>query len=253
MPVVAYSKKYGVTMEKMCEALDACSITLGRNAERNPKARYNRQLRVEAAEKGFNDVYEYLKSDEHNPYVSWPTRRKHWQGWADGASALIVCDASIAKKFHDTPIDVAGIGLSVGGGFNEDMSEWRVDKEGIDQAMKMAKIEGKDIDYLEEHDCCVINSIKISEMIGYIEKGEAWKAAIEGRLAFDGDKPINTDGGRPMLGHPYGATGGAMMAECIKQMRGEAEKRQITPEPETCLVHNYGSGLSVAVSILKRR
>ena len=74
----------------------------------------------------------------------------------------------------------------------------------------------------------------------------------EGRTALDGDLPINTSGGLKTKGHPVGATGVAQAVEIFKQLRGEAEKRQV-PDVEIGLTHNVGgTGGTAVVHIYKR-
>ena len=61
--------------------------------------------------------------------------------------------------------------------------------------------------------------------------------------------PVNVDGGLKSKGHPVGATGVAMTAEIVKQLRGECGKRQVKGA-KTGLSHNVGgSGQFVAVHV----
>ncbi|RLJ06844.1 MAG: thiolase domain-containing protein, partial [Candidatus Aenigmatarchaeota archaeon] len=53
-------------------------------------------------------------------------------------------------------------------------------------------------------------------------------------------------------GHPVGATGVAQIVEIVKQLRGEAGKRQVSGA-EIGLAHNVGgSGATVCIHILGR-
>jgi acetyl-CoA C-acetyltransferase len=102
------------------------------------------------------------------------------------------------------------------------------------------------------HDCMQIYHLIESEICGYFKKGEAWKAVLEGRTTYKGDKPMNTAGGRHAKGHAFAASAGAEIYEAVKQMRGEAKGRQIKDEPEVSVVHNHGYGMHSAVTVLKR-
>jgi len=108
------------------------------------------------------------------------------------------------------------------------------------------------VDLAVVHDCFTIAEIFAIEDLGFFKRGEGIKAAEEGKTALDGDIPINTDGGLKCKGHPVGATGVGMAYELWKQLRGEAEKRQVA-DAEIGLLHNVGgSGASCVVSILSR-
>ena len=118
-------------------------------------------------------------------------------------------------------------------------------------AYKQAKIKPKDIDVAEVHDCFTIAEILAIEDLGFFKKGEGGKAAEEGVTALDGDKPINTSGGLKAKGHPVGATGVAQVVEIVKQLRGEADKRQVK-DARIGLTHNIGgSGASCVVHIME--
>jgi acetyl-CoA C-acetyltransferase len=116
----------------------------------------------------------------------------------------------------------------------------------------MAGTKPKDIDLAMVHDCFTPAEMIATEDLGFFEKGEGGKAAEEGRTSLKGEIPINTDGGLKAKGHPIAATGTAMTHEIWKQLRGEAEKRQIH-NAETGLTHNVGAtGGTVVVQIFKR-
>ena len=87
---------------------------------------------------------------------------------------------------------------------------------------------------------------------GYLPNGEGWRYAIEGRLAFDGDKPINPHGGRCNFGHAMGASGLADVYEAALQMWGLAEERQVKKQPETTMIRGFGGSQNVRTIILNR-
>jgi acetyl-CoA C-acetyltransferase len=116
----------------------------------------------------------------------------------------------------------------------------------------MAGLGPEDIDVADVHDCFTIAEVVATEDLGFFPKGEGGKAAEEGRTSLRGDKPINPDGGLKAKGHPVGATGVAMAYEMFKQLRGEADRRQVR-DAEIGLIHNVGaSGATVAIQIYGR-
>ena len=254
LPTLGYAKKYGIPMEKMDEAMFAVHKAVRLHGSKNPKAYVQTTLEQEAKKAGFKNAWEFWRSRK-NPYLAWPTRVKSALNTVDGASAMVISSKKEAKKyFRKEPVEVSGFHWASGNypWYGRDPTDWSLDKEAFGAAMKMAKIKAKDIGYLDVHDCMQIYQLIESEICGYFKKGEAWKAFIEGRTTYKGDKPMNTSGGRHAKGHAFAASAGAEIYEAVKQMRGEAKGRQIPDEPEVSVVHNHGYGMHSAVTVLKR-
>ena len=76
--------------------------------------------------------------------------------------------------------------------------------------------------------------------------------AVQNKITtIDGTLPVNTSGGLKSKGHPVGATGVAQIVELTKQLRGEAEKRQLK-DARYGLAHNVGgSGATCVVHIME--
>lgn len=253
MYLISYAKKYGLTPQNICDLLDTCTIINHYNAARNPKAALPFEMSIKAAAEGFKNDKEFLASDKYNPVEAWPVRRWHCAFMCDGAGALVLCPAEKAKDYHSKPVDILGTGNSAAYTIYEDMVTLGMVVESADQAYRMAGIRPKDVDLLEIHDCFAPNYLLHPENVGYFEKGEGWKIILDGRTRFDGDKPVNTSGGRNALGHPIGATGCAMAYEIVKQLRGDAGERQISPLPKIGMSCNLGGGPETTVNIYGRR
>jgi acetyl-CoA C-acetyltransferase len=253
IPALAYAKKYGLSMEQLEEVLYHIAFAVRRHAARNPKAIVQEELGDLAEKHDFTDAKEYWKS-RHNPYAAWPLRILNILNPADGSSAYVICSADQAKEHTDAPIDIIGFDWSVSNApWYENPLMWPLDKKAFEGAYEMAGIKPEDIDLLHVHDCMQTYHLVLSELSGYLGEGEAWKAILDGRTMFDGDKPLNTSGGRHGMGHAFGASAGSEVYEAVKQMRGEAGERQIKPEPEISVIHNHGYGFHTAVTVLKRR
>jgi acetyl-CoA C-acetyltransferase len=118
-------------------------------------------------------------------------------------------------------------------------------------AYKQAGVTPKDIDFAEVHDCFTIAEICAIEDLGFVKKGEGGKAVENNITPLNGSLPVNTSGGLKSKGHPVGATGVAQIVELTKQLRGEADKRQIK-DARIGLAHNVGgSGATCVVHILE--
>ena len=71
------------------------------------------------------------------------------------------------------------------------------------------------------------------------------------RIAYDGDKPMNTHGGRTSYGHAFAASGMADVFEAVTQMRGEAGERQVKKLPKHTFLRGFGGAQNVRAIILR--
>ena len=69
---------------------------------------------------------------------------------------------------------------------------------------------------------------------------------------LDGDKPINTNGGRTSFGHAHAASGLADMYEACKQLWGECGGHQVKIAPKTAMLRGYGGAQNVAAVVIRR-
>lgn len=244
---LAYMKTNNVSFEDYDRTMLQVNKNVRLHASTNPKAfmyEYG-TLEEEAEREGFSNVEDYWKS-EKNPFIGWPTRRKSALNPTDGASAIIV--SSEPEKYNKKlPIEIIG--------YHAAAYNWpwdgSADVIAFEGAYKMADIQPKDIDYLSVHDCLQSAHLDTTETAGYFEKGTAWKAILDGRTRFDGDKPLNTSGGRHGVGHAFEASAGADTYEIVKQMRGEAGARQVKKPINIAVQHNAGYALHIAVVVYK--
>ena len=106
-----------------------------------------------------------------------------------------------------------------------------------------------DLDGLETHDCFTVTEYMAIDHSGLTAPGESWKAVEEGRIARDGDFPINASGGLIGLGHPVGATGVRMVLDCARQVTGQAGGYQI-PKAENLITFNVGGSTTTCASFV---
>ena len=206
----------------------------------NPKALFQKEVTVERC----------LSSDE----VAYPLNVFDCCANADGAACIIMTNEKMAKKLNDTPIWFEGMGCA-----SAQMSVLRRPHlvgipstvEASKQAYKQANIKPQDVQVADVHDCFTIAEIMAYEDLGFCEKGQGGKFIEEKQSYIDGKTPVNVDGGLKAKGHPVGATGVSMTTEIVKQLRGEAGKRQVNAE--VGLTHNVGGiGQYCFVHILRR-
>ena len=106
-----------------------------------------------------------------------------------------------------------------------------------------------DLDGLETHDCFTVTEYMAIDHAGLTAPGESWKAVEDGRIAADGDFPINPSGGLIGLGHPVGATGVRMLLDCARQVSGTAGDYQLATA-ENMITFNVGGSTTTCASFV---
>lgn len=260
----AYLHAYGATPEAFLKV----GLKNHENGALNPKAQFGQRIadiiearKASAAKKGkpiptWADELAFLNDERANPVIAWPLRLYDCSPISDGAAALLLVSEELARRFTDVPLYVIGSGQASDGATHD-----RPTLTGIPAAQRaaqlayaMAGITPADIQLAEVHDCFTIAEIMATEDLGFFAPGEGWRAAIEGRTARTGDRPINTSGGLKSKGHPVGASGAGQVVEIWKQLRGEAGARQLPGELRLGLTHNVGgTGQTCVVHIFERR
>lgn len=244
-----YAEKYNVSPEEMDEAL----INMAKNSRRasamNPLGMMRQTYDEQAQQMGMKDADEFLRS-KFNPKLLNYLRACNMELGCDGAAAVVVCASDIAHKYCDHPIEVLGIGHSC-----LEASTARLEKYATEAAYKQVKeltgLTGKDMDLFLTNDFIMTSQFLSAEVCEYIPEGEGWKYARDGRIAFDGDRPINTNGGRCQYGHAHGTSGMADLYEAVKQMRGEMGPTQVKKPVKYAMLRGYGGGQNLTCAILK--
>ena len=174
---------------------------------------------------------------------------------ADGAACVIMTNEKLAKKYTDTSVWLEGLGSA-----SAQMSLLRRPNlveipsavEAAKQAYTQANVKPTDIHVADVHDCFTIAEIMAYENLGFCPKGKGGQFIEEKQSYIGGKTPVNVDGGLKAKGHPVGATGVSMTTEIVKQLRGDAGKRQVSGA-EIGLTHNVGGiGQYTFVQILRR-
>jgi acetyl-CoA C-acetyltransferase len=230
--------QYGTTREQM----GMVAVKNHDNALNNPIAHFHKKVTLE----------EVMTSQ----LVADPLRLLDCSPISDGAAALILAPADIAKKHTDSPVYIkasAQASDSLGLCSRRDICTLDATLHAAKHAYEQAKITAKDLNLAEVHDCFTINELISYEDLGFCKKGEGGKFMESGQTMMGGNIPINTSGGLKGKGHPVGATGVAQIIELVQQLTGKAGKRQV-PGAHTGLAHNVGgSGATVAIHILSNK
>jgi len=224
------------------ESLAHVAVKNHANACKNPYAQFHKEVDVETA----------LSS----PMVADPLGLYDYCPVTDGAAALLFCPVSVAREYTDDYVCLAGVAGATDTHVvhERDDPTWMdaVAKSG-DVAFEMADREPDDVDVAELHDMVTVLEILQLEAFGFAERGEGWRAAVEGTSTLDGEFPVNPSGGLKARGHPLGATGVAQAVEIYWQLLGEAGDRQVDADCGlTCNVGGFGNCVTSALFEVKR-
>src|SRR5436853_3653225 len=190
------------------------------NAARNPLAHFQQAVTVE----------EVLESR----MVADPLRLLHCCPISDGAAAVVVTAAP-------SRVRVAGIGhgtdtLAVR--HRRQLTAFTATRMAAREAYAMARFGPERVDFAELHDAFASFELISLEDLGLVPPGKAGRVTLGGQTAHDGRLPINPSGGLKARGHPLAATGLAQVGECVWQLAGRAEGRQLNGR--VALAHSIG-------------
>ena len=239
-----YMKKYGVTGEHLAKI----AVKNQNNGMLNPYAHLHAKITMEG-------IFYHPHAKVNNPVVASPLRFYDMCPVSDGAAALLLCPAEMAKELKKPAVVIAGMGQATDTQAiqdRDDPTDLKAVTIASQKAFAMAKLKPKDIDVVQVHDAFTILEIAESEHAGFFKKGEGAKALDEGRTQIGGDIPINPDGGLKARGHPLGATGVANVAEIVWQLRGEAGEHQIKDAENGFALNFGGFGNNVLAFALRR-
>jgi len=104
------------------------------------------------------------------------------------------------------------------------------------------------VDIAEVYDSFTITVLLSLEALGFCARGEGGAFVEGGRIRPEGSFPLNTNGGGLSYCHP-GMYGVLLLVEAVRQLRGEAGKRQV-PGVEVALAHGTGGILSTHGTVL---
>jgi len=229
-----YIHKYGLTREQLAQV----AVKNHYHGARNPYAQFQNEIT--------------LSTVMNSTLVASPLRLFDCSPVSDGAAAVIVCPLDRAREFTDTPIKVlasAQAGDTIALHDRPDFSTLGATVAAGNSAFRQAKLERKDVDFVEVHDCFTIAELCAIEDLGFVPKGTAGKFTEEGQTQLGGKLPVNTSGGLKACGHPVGATGIKQIWEVVQQLRGEAGRRQVEGA-EIGMTQNVGGTGATVVSHL---
>ena len=183
--------------------------------------------------------------------VSYPFTVRDCCLVVDGGGAIVITSAARAKTLKKKPVYVLGTGDSLSHATISNMPDLTVTAAADSgaQAYKMAGIKPSDVKMLSLYDAFTITPILFVEDLGFCKKGEGGHFFEGGKTAPGGSNiPVNTSGGGLSYCHP-GMYGLLVMIEAIRQVRGEADKRQVK-NCDVAIAHGNGGVLSSQCTVI---
>jgi len=172
----------------------------------------------------------------------------------DGAVALVVTSAERARDLRQTPAVILGIGE--GHGTPPTSVTQKADMttlEGVRiagvRAFGMAGLRPTDMDCAQIYDGFTWTVLAGLEDLGFCAKGEAAEFIRSGAIELGGELPVNTSGGLLSEGH---CSGGNLISESVRQLRGQVEAERQVPDCDHVLVSGEGNFHEGSAMILGR-
>ncbi len=232
-----YMHKYGLKREELAQV----AVKNHYHGARNPYAHFQNEITLDTV--------------MSSTMVASPLCLFDCAPVSDGAAAVVVCSLDRAREFTDTPIKVlasAQAGDTIALHDRQDFSTMGATVVAGNHAFKQARLERKDIDFVEVHDCFTIAELCAIEDLGFVKKGTAGQFTVNGETMIGGKLPVNTSGGLKACGHPAGATGIKQIWEVVQQLRDEAGARQVDGAEIGMTQNVGGTGATVVTHIFGR-
>jgi acetyl-CoA acetyltransferase len=228
-----YMHRYGATRE----ALAALALNSRHNANLNSRAFFFKEP--------------LTRSDYFNArWIAEPLCLFDCDVPVDGCVALIVTTAERARDLPHPPAYIAGYGQNTAS--RRTLLYYTLDDYmacGASLANKLwhsAGLGPHDMDAAQLYDGFNPSTLYWLEAAGFCAEGEGGEFVRDGRIAIEGELPVNTFGGSLSEGRLHGM---GHIAEAVRQVTGRAEQRQIPGASAVCAIDGSpmlrGSGIIV--------
>lgn len=225
------SKAYMEEFDAPRDSISLVSVKNRYHASMNPYAHFQKPITLE-------DV-------QNSKIIADPLHLFEYCPVSDGAASVLVVSDDIAEKMDTGKVMITGIGTATNNAYisqRQTLTTIKSVKEAASKVFGKVSFGPQDLDVVELHDMTAVLEIVESEDVGLFEKGEGWRAVMDGRTRLGGDRPINTSGGLNSKGHPIGASGIAQAVEVYNQLTGNAGERQIEGAKKGLSVSMAGFG-----------
>jgi acetyl-CoA acetyltransferase len=171
-------------------------------------------------------VQDYLDS----PIVSTPMCMLDCDIPVQGAAAFILTTADRAADLPNPPAYIVGVSAPTLGSSGR-VHELTLEREEVCGALVAGElwrdtdVRQADVSLANLYDGFSIMTMLWLESLGFCGPGEAFDFIQDGRIALDGQLPLNPSGGSLGAGRMHGA---AHLVDSIQQVQGRAGKRQVS-------------------------
>jgi acetyl-CoA acetyltransferase len=182
--------------------------------------------------------------------IASPLHRLECCPVTDGAGAVVMTSARRARDLAKPAAYVLGAGSHHTHSMISQMPDLTTTPGAVSgaRAFAMAGMSPAEVDVVELYDSFTITVLLALEDLGFCEKGEGGPFVADGALGPGGALPGQTSGGGLSYTHP-GGFGMFLLVEAVRQLRGEADDRQV-PDAEVVLAHGCGGVFSATSTVL---
>jgi len=225
-----HMERFGTTAEQ----LGAVAVSASRHAARTSHAQFREPLELAA----------YLESD----FVVEPLRKRDCCAVSDCGAAVVVSAAARLPASRTPVVSISGMAQAhcLAPMTDEGHLSNLPARRSAAAAFAMAGADHGDMDFCQFYDCFTIVVLMQLEDYGFCLPGQAAGFVSSGQTGPGGSLPVNTAGG--LLAEGYG--GGMLhVVEAVRQLRGEAEGRQVEGARRG-LVSGHGLGLNTHATLI---
>ncbi|UQX88985.1 acetyl-CoA acetyltransferase [Jatrophihabitans telluris] len=226
---------YGTTQEQLAQV----AVSTREWAALNPSAKMQDPLSIE-------DVLA-------SPMIVDPLHLLDCCLVTDGAGAVVVTKEGVARNLRREPVWVLGHGTAHTHATISNMTHLTQPsaRDSGARAFGMAGLRPDEMDVVELYDSFTITPILTLEMLGFCLPGEGGPFIVDRGTGPTGTFPMNTNGGGLSFGHP-GMFGIFLLIEAVRQLRGDAGRRQVTGARHA-VAHGVGGALSSSATVILGR
>lgn len=236
-------RQYGERYGDPREAMATIAAKNHRNGVRNPFAHMRKDF-----------GYEFCATaSERNPYVMAPLLRTDCSMVSDGAAALVVASADVARtapravtvKARAQANDAMALAR------RRDTLAFDGARTAFTTALRDAGVQLADLDFLETHDCFTVAELLQYEAFGLAEPGKGAAVVADGVTEREGTLPVNVSGGLKSKGHPIGATGVSQHVMAAMQLTGQAGDMQLDRAGQGAVFNMGGAAVANYATVLE--
>jgi acetyl-CoA C-acetyltransferase len=210
------------------------------------ESRYNAQANPDAI---FHGRPITLQEVMASPMIADPLKLLEVVMPCFGGGAVLVASAELARRGRHRPALISG--------FGEEMTHRSLTSmpDLLDspisgaaaRAFEMAGATPSAMDTAQIYDCYTITVLRSLEDAGFCRRGEGGAFVREHDFRYDGDFPLNTNGGQLGFGQAGIAGGLTHVIEAVRQIQGRAGGRQLR-RCDRAFVNGNGGMMSEQVS-----